>query len=397
MAAVTFDEYTNYRYLGIPLSKYLDAAASDVAKAVASLPHLTSLELSGNTPLQLVTTALTQITTLILRPTGPTISLTSGSMGFGAFELDLQHLVSCLPRQLESLTLTAMNMVWTASKYLPGAHPDIIKTALTSCSGLTSFETGNMADDAVLEVLLTHGKHLQKVTVGSLDLKKHIPSNVECSWDSLTLLDQEPHWPKSWSQLPSALASIITPLPTALSLPVAHTPEDQQAQVLAKAAANLAAGLQKQGARKHAMTLSLFQHVVKQPPLPQYFKALAPLNGYITSLHLSTTTGEGTTLTSEEVTALGQGVGKGLTQITLANCQLDTSFWSALLSSLPALQVLQLGIGVEGAVSAEDISQMGGQGYSRSLELQLSMGQFDEVAVTTIRGKEMQGLTVRLY
>jgi hypothetical protein len=248
----------------------------------------------------------------------------------------------------------------------------------------------------MLDVLLTHGKHLQKVTVGSLDLKSRIPPGTDCSWDSLTLLNQEPHWPKSWSQLPSAVASIITPLPTALSLPVAHTPEDQQAQGMAQAAANLAAGLEKQGIRNHPLTLSLFQHMVKQPPLRKYFKPLAPLNGYVSSLHLSTATGEGTTLTSGEVAALGQGVGKGLTHLTLTNCQLDGSFWSALLSSLPALQVLQLGTGVEGAVSAEDISQLGGQGHSRSLELQLSRGQFDEVAVSTIRGR-VHGLTVQLF
>jgi hypothetical protein len=237
-------------------------------------------------------------------------------------------------------------------------YPDVIKAALTTCPGLTAFEMGNAADSNLLEILLTHGKHLHQVTLGSLNLHRSISADVQCSWGSLNLLDQGPDWPHSWSHLPPQLASICTPLPTYISIPLAGTDDDQQTQVLSQAATKLAAGLQKQGRHNHTLALALFEQAEKHPSIIDYLQALALLNGYISSLCLSVAAGQKVRLGSEEVKALGQGLGKGLSRLTLLSCQLHSSFWPALLVNLPALQVLKLGTGVGGAVSGEEVSQL---------------------------------------
>jgi hypothetical protein len=262
---------------------------------------------------------------------------------------------------------------------------------------------GNAATNAVLEVLLEHGSHLQKVTLGSLYLQSSILADVQCSWGSLNLLNQGPDWPHSWSHLPPQLASICTPLPTYISIPLAAaTNHDdgeqvQQTQVLSKAVTNLAAGLQTQGSHKHTLALVFFERAEQHPSVTEYLDALVPLNGYISSVSLSVAAGPNVCLGSEEVKALGQGLGKGLSHLTLSKCKLDSSFWPALLVNLPALQVLQLGTGVGGAVSGEEISQLvtAGRSSHHSLELHLSRDQFDEVACRSIMDR-VQGMKVQL-
>jgi hypothetical protein len=368
--------------------------ASQVATALTYLPNLTSLELSGSTPLRLVTSALTQLTRLELHPSQPPLN-PFYDLVVDELVADLEFIAAQLSPQLHTLTLTVMDKTWTPAKRVISKWPDIIKTCLMRCPGLRAFETGNAGESRLLDTLLSHGRHLQNVTLGSLEHIRSIPTDIECPWDNLTLLNQGPDWPDAWYFLPRQIASICTPLPTYLSLPITPAPEDS-VTCLSKAAANLAAGMEKQGIRKHPITLSLFQHVTEQPPLTKHFEALAPLDGFITSLHLSAATGPRAAMGSKEVAALGQGLGQGLAHLTLSNCHLDSSFWSSLIGSLPSLLVCKLGAGMEGAVSAEEISCMVTAGHSHSLQLQLSKDQFDDAPASRITQK-VQGVTVQLY
>jgi hypothetical protein len=323
------------------------------AAALAQLPSLTSLTLNHCTPLMTVTSTASRLTQLEVYATQPVD--------------EIRAAVQSLPPQLQHLELSTEPRRGQAGMVVPDGSA--IRKSLISCPGLTYFWTWNVVDQQGLEALLTHGRKLKDVHVAALRLTSNVACG-KCTLDHLTVSDHGPNWQLTWSRLPSQVGVRTRSPPSHLCLPVLEVPASQQQQVLQTAASHLTAILQQSAWRKHCLTLG-----INRGPGDMSFDwdllfALPPLDSYITDLQVLVADPD-LSFGSQAVTALGRGLGRSLTRLTLHQCKLDPSFWSDVLDKLPALTVLQLGVCVQGAVSHQDMTQLAVQGHSRTLDLHL--------------------------